>query len=619
MAKRFRLLRTLLVRLKRRLGYGPRQPRARRGATGQAIDAFASSLTHVPPGDPSDADYLALLALKDGRYRHPVFVDHVGYAPPPNDVVFVGVCNDKYAPGLEALVLSLLRLYPAMQCRFVVYHDGELSSFNQERLLGLYPRFDFQQRETSRYQVSFGDHGNHKRVGLLGYLSLEALEIEGASHVVILDTDLLVLGDISPLWTGERPKAVPNIGAKPIGVVAASFGKVIINSGVLAFPASTLGPAAVRRRDEVLARLSEVTDIDIERFADQRFWNVFLADQDIELLPQNFNCVKTLVCDYFPEEMGRISVLHLTGPKPWFSFINEKLVAPEERVKARKAGQRWPVAFGLWEDAYTRNLLASRLGSFRRDMTPTFERLRNSLAGRPVALIGNGPSINKTDLGAFDQFEKVVFNWFVNHEGWDSFKPDHLVVASHMLFGGWHTANPELPAKYLEALLKHRHRPRLWFPYYFKAYIEKLAELESFEIGYLFFEKPFKQPVAKRGNVEMDITRPLVDSNTGVITAGMPLAVLLGARDIVLAGCDSNYTSTQGSYFYPSAQHASATTREESLTNTWVAGGEGLYGYSVALEALRNLDVRLHDATIDGSLHMLPKISLKDARALALR
>jgi len=117
--------------------------------------------------------------------------------------------------------------------------------------------------------------------------------------------------------------------------------------------------------------------------------------------------------------------------------------------------------------------------------------------------------------------------------------------------------------------------------------------------------------------VELDLEKPLIDSNTGVITAGMPLAVLMGAKNIVLAGCDSNYTSTQGSYFYASDKHVSATTRAATLTATWAAGGEGLYGYSVALRALRERGIELFDATIDGKLDMLPKLSIEQVRKLA--
>src|SRR5690606_10023483 len=156
--------------------------------------------------------------------------------------VFAAVCNDKYAPGLEALILSMLAVYPGLRCKFVVYHDSALSEFNRRRLLDLYPHFDFRARSTDRFNVALGEHGNHKRVGLLGYLSLEALEIQGASHVVILDSDLLVLGDISPLWSGAKIKAVPDIGAKPFGIVSAKTGKLVINSGVLSFPANELGP-----------------------------------------------------------------------------------------------------------------------------------------------------------------------------------------------------------------------------------------------------------------------------------------------------------------------------------------------------------------------------------------
>jgi len=586
--------------------------------SGIKLDAYAAGLAKAPEVRGHNTEQLAVRALAQGRYRHPHFVAHTAYLPPPADVVFVSVCNDKYAPGLEALVLSLRDQYPGLSNRYIVYHDGRLSEFNQKRLKRIYPQFEFAERATDRFKVVLGSFRNHKRVGLLGYLSLEAIEIEDASYVVILDVDLFVVGDISPLWQGDKVKAVPDIGARPFCVVSALSGRPIINSGVLSLPRSARGPEATRRRDAVLAELAGHADLDIQRFADQRFWNVFFSAEQVELLPQNFNCVKSLLAGAFKDRVGMVSIIHLTGSKPWYEFVNESLLTPEEKEEEQVTDAERTV-FSLWHQEYRRNLLADRLAAYRADCSADHVALAGRCKGKPVALIGNGPSIARTDLSAFDGFEKFVFNWFVNHEGWDTVRPDHLVVASHMIFGGWHTPQPKLPAEFLSALVAHAHRPRLWFPYYFKTYIETVPELAPYEIGYFFFEKPFKQRVGRAGRVQLSLSEPLVDCNSGVITAGMPIAVHLGAEHIVLVGCDSNYTSTQGSYFYSSERHASATTRPESLLATWSEAGEGFYAYSVAHKALDDRGVRLVDATLDGKLTMLPKVSLAEVRTMTER
>jgi hypothetical protein len=587
--------------------------------SGLRLDSYAATLARAAVVRGNTTEQLASRALAEGRYRHPHFVAHIEHLPPSADVVFVSVCNDKYAPGLEALVLSLRKQYPGLTNRYVVYHDGTLSEFNQQRLTRIYPQFEFAERATDRFKVVLGSFRNHRRVGLLGYLSLEAIEIEDASHVVILDVDLFVVGDISPLWQGDKIKAVPDIGARPFCVVSGLTGRPIINSGVLSLPRSARGPDATERRDAILAELAQHADPDILRFADQRFWNIFFGEREIELLPQNFNCVKSLLTGAFKDRTGLVSIIHLTGSKPWYEFINESLLTPGEKDEENVTDAERGI-FLLWHQDYRRNLLASRLAAYREDCTADHAGLAGRCAEKkPVALIGNGPSISRTDLDAFDGFEKFVFNWFVNHEDWDKVAPDHLVIASHMIFGGWHTPRPKLPPEYLDALLAHSHRPRLWFPYYFKAYVDGIPELQPYEISYFFFEKPFKQRVGRTGRVELSLSEPLVDCNTGVITAGMPIAVLLGARDIVLVGCDSNYASTQGTYFYAADRHASATTRKESLLATWSADGEGFYAYAVAQKALEQRGIRLADATLDGNLTMLPKLSLAEVRAMTAR
>jgi lipopolysaccharide biosynthesis glycosyltransferase len=562
-------------------------------------------------------DKLAFRAWAEGRYLHPRFVYHIHHEAPPAGVAFVSVCNDKYAPGLEALILSLLDQYPGLTHRYIVYHDGNLSPFVQERLHSLYAGFEFEQRDPTKYNVALGNAPNHKRVGLLGYLSLEALGLTDVSRVVILDTDLIVLGDISPLWQGDRIKAVPDIGVKPFGIVSAKTKRPVVNSGVLSLPGQMLGASSITKRDRTLEALATNDDKDIERFADQRFWNVFLSDEDVELLPQNFNCVKALVTTSFPHEISNVSVLHLTGPKPWYLFLNDDLLSEDDRQSYKRAKGRFREVFAIWERKYRSTLLRHRLIAFRNDQAETLGKLRNGLNGRPIALIGNGPSIQKTDLMAFSGFEKVVFNWFIHHPDWDKVKPDHLVVASHMLFGGWNTPRPELPPEYLQGLTRQSHKPRLWFAYYFKSYIESLPELKGYAISYFFFEKPFKRKVSHTARIETNLENPLTDCNTGVLTVGVPLALHRGSRRIVLVGCDSNYTSTQGTYFYAADQHKSKTTRADTLLKTWARGGEGAYGYQVAQRQLASLGVEFMDATLGGSLDMLPKVTLDQVRAFA--
>lgn len=566
------------------------------------------------PGSSLASHPEAEIALAEGRFRRPVFIDHTEYQAPAEDVVFATVCTDKFAPGLEALILSLVQVYPGMANRFVVYHDGRLSPFVQERLRQIYPGFEFEQHDPGQYQVALGDADNHRRIGLLGYLSLKALEITGASYVVILDSDLLVLGDVSPLWTLGTIAVVPDAGQRPFASISRATGRAVINSGVISIPRHELGDP--ERVAAVLARVGEEQDPDIAKFADQKFWNLYFADRDVTLLPQNFNTIKNLVRIFYPEEMGAISVLHLTGAKPWIPLLHPSLVSEDDRTSYRDQKGNLAPVFRVWSERYRRLLLANRVAAFQRDCGDELDALEGLSAGRPLVLIGNGPSLSDTDLSAFEGYHKVAFNWFVNHSDFDEIAVDDLILPSHMLFGGWGTPEPKLPEAYLRALTAHAHRPRLWASYYFKPYLDSLPELAGYEKRYFLFENPLRRRIADTGVPGLDLRKPLTDANTGVLTAGVPLARHLGAKDIVLVGCDSNYASARGSYFYSAGEHHSASTDETELVKTWAAGGEGPFGYRVTGEALAEEGIRLRDATLGGSLE-LARIDLAGVRQLA--
>jgi lipopolysaccharide biosynthesis glycosyltransferase len=538
--------------------------------------------------------------------------------PPPPGVAFVTVVNDKYAPGLEALVLSLLRQYPDFAADIVVFHDESLSAFSMDRLNGMYSHFRFLERDTATYDVGqIGESVNHKRVGLLGYLSLEAFTLDEYHRVIVIDADTIIVNDISRLWTGDRIQVVVDHGVLPFGLIAGSLGRPVINSGMISLPPSELGAEAHQRAMTVLPRILDLVDPLLDNFADQKFWNLYLADRDVEFLPVNYNTNKNLIDRYHSDLLADVAVLHMTGPKPWYDYSDQDLVTEDDKERLRKVKAVSKLTFATWNHTHLSALTAARRNSFDVDCGPDLEALRGSMAGRPAVLIGNGPSLQKTDLSVFDGYQKLVFNWFVHHADFDTIAPDHLVLASHMFFGGWHTARPAWPAGFLDALTQHQHKPRIWTSYYFKSLVEQTPELKDYPVSYFLFEKPLKSPVSRRGSVELDLTLPLIDASTGVLTAGVPIALHLGAETMVLVGCDANYTSTAGSYFYADGKHTSRTTEASQLIGTWGETGSGQYGYQRTAEELAVGGRRLLDATVGGSLTVLEKIALADVPALA--
>ncbi|MFI7585658.1 glycosyltransferase [Spongisporangium articulatum] len=536
---------------------------------------------------------------------------------PPPGVAFVTVTNDKYAPGVEALVLSLQRQYPGMTNDVVVFHDESLSELSRGRLRRIHPQVRFEARSTRRYDVGqIGDSLNHRRVGLLGYLSIECLALDEYERVILLDADTVVLGDLSRLWRGDAICAVPDHGLLPFGMVAGVTGRPVINSGMLSFPRHELGAAALSAALELLPRMHEPVDLMLDNFADQKFWNLYLAHREVDFVPVNYNANRALVDKHFPDVLPDVALLHMTGPKPWYVFSDQNLVRSDERERLAKVQPAGRASFALWNQLYLGGITRSRINSFHAECGPDLADLAGTAAGRPAVLIGNGPSLQVTDLTPFEGFEKFAFNWFVHHDRFDEIRPDHLVLASHMFYGGWHTTRPAFPAEFLTVLTAHEHRPRLWTSYYFKDLVEATPELSGYDVSYFLFEKPFKVPVGRRGEVGLDLLAPLTDANTGVLTAGVPIALHLGSRDLVLVGCDSDYSSASGSYFYAAESHTSRTTDEGQLVRTWAAGGPGQHGYARYAEELSTRGVTLRDATVGGKLTVLPRIELADVASL---
>ncbi len=210
---------------------------------------------------------------------------------------------------------------------------------------------------------------------------------------------------------------------------------------------------------------------------------------------------------------------------------------------------------------------------------------------------------------------KIAFNWFPNHSNFDDIAVEHLMVMSHMFFGGWHTTDPAFPDGYLDTLTRRRHRPTLWFPYYFEPLIARTEELSDFEVRYLLLEKPFKQFAEQLGYLRTDLTRFLSDARTGVLTAGLPLAIHLGCRDVVLVGCDASYGVNDGNdYFYDAELHTSRSTTTSSLHTAWLAGGAAHACYRAAVREAADRRVTFTDATIDGLLQEVPKRDIPGLR-----
>ena len=538
---------------------------------------------------------------------------------PGKDIAFLTVGNDKFVPGLEAMLRSFVEVYPDLESDVYVFNDGTLNEFCQQRLRRIYPNLHFRVPDMDWFDSVPQVSDNHKRIGKLGYMNIYGLTLEGYSRVILLDSDIIIYDDISALWEGDDFIVCLDAGDREYAVKSEYTGQFVFNSGVVSIPGHALGSESFEAIKKLVHETASVELCHIiDRFADQKVWNIFLKDKAPKYAPANYNCNIKYVIKSLNGQVDGLSIVHFAGPKPWNdkTFIHEDFITPvtSKAVQYHK----------LWIDKYRSLTFKGRLREYHdwagENLRRTPVKPDSLFEGRKLCvMIGNGPSIEVTDLEMIKDYERFAFNWFLLHDRFDEIKPDHLVLASHMFFGGWYTQNPQFPPGYLERLLTAKHRPVLWTSFYFRELFESLNLHKEFEVNYVLFEKPFKRFIDKVGRFVPDIDGFLDDGRTGVISAAIPAALGMGFETVVLVGCDSNYNQagTTSKYFYDQSEHTSLETNEASLTSTWTDDGRGQFVYRMVSEALKARGVDFIDCTVNGAIRYVEKRDLEFFRRTA--
>lgn len=231
-------------------------------------------------------------------------------------------------------------------------------------------------------------------------------------------------------------------------------------------------------------------------------------------------------------------------------------------------------------------------------------------AGRRAFIIGNGPSINGQDLTLLQNEITFVTNWFVNHPRFTEINPAYYCVSSHEMFGGWNNPAPSANPDWLKAMTALAGRSHKIFSFRFKDYIDSSRIFPAGECDYLLFDRP-KQLVDARGDINLDLSQPMDDGYTGIITFCLPLALHLGIREIYLIGCDCDYglatPDAPKKYFYDYSRHTTSTTKYDSLKRIWADDGPIFQAYQVVAERFAAAGARIVNCTAGGRLEVFPR------------
>jgi lipopolysaccharide biosynthesis glycosyltransferase len=391
---------------------------------------------------------------------------------PGPEVAFLTVANSRFYRGLEALLLSLVATYPDLSSPFIIVHDGTIGRFLQRRLISIYPSLDFFAPLPSWADSLPKDTSNRQRIGIMGYLNTFAFSLRGYRRVVVLDADLLVTGALDPLWAeGDAFRAVPDCGDRPWCPVSRYTRRPVLNSGVISIPGSSLTPESQHQIDALIRNAGQSVCCFLDRFADQKIWNLFLSDQPIELLPINLNCNVKYIVQYLGGCAEGLSVLHFAGPKPWLTWpwVDPDL---DQRVSQAVTDHL------LWNRYYRQQLITWRYNLFLKSF---------GLCG----LLPTG---------------SMFFAIHPDEFGCDHVQADqsrHLLLSDHGLWGQDWPDQCCWPDGWLQSL--HKASPlMIWAPFEWEPALRDLPLPSGVDWHWLLIEAPFSPSLAEGADLIAD-------------------------------------------------------------------------------------------------------------------
>jgi len=299
----------------------------------------------------------------------------------------------------------------------------------------------------------------------------------------------------------------------------------------------------------------------------------------------------------------------------WLDRLEEK-PSPSPRPPAPAENEEFDKLKRIRKDAQKRQ-------SLRRAFiaSPEYKHIvsqRGRYKGRRAFIIGNGPSIKDQDLVPLKDEITFVTNWFVNHPEFRQINPSYICVSSHEMFGGWNTPEPQLNLDWYTKLTALGGEVRKVFSHRFAPYIKEKGLFDPGEVDYLLFDRP-KEQVDIAQDINVDVSRPMLDGYTGVITFCLPLAHHLGISEIYLLGCDCDYglkTETdERQYFYDRAQHTSTETKSSSLLRVWADDGPGFEAYEMVKTRFDADGIPIVNLTAGGRLNIFPRANYERTMA----
>lgn len=226
------------------------------------------------------------------------------------------VCNDQFLPGALCLIQSFLQSNKWFSGDIIINYSEKhspLSENSRAALSKLSPLVKFNVINDREYTKVFNRflllwRGTSRERFLPSLFTYEVFElVENYDQALFLDSDMLVIGDISHIFNLNHPIVVtPDAGEYDLNRTYSSF-----NGGFLLISNSIQG----KKTKSQLLQLSEKTSN--HHYADQSILNDYFK-KSARYLNSQYNCLKRC----FPDELFStfdkdIKIIHYVGAKPW--------------------------------------------------------------------------------------------------------------------------------------------------------------------------------------------------------------------------------------------------------------------------------------------------------------
>ncbi|MCF6150428.1 MAG: hypothetical protein E3K37_17470 [Candidatus Kuenenia sp.] len=247
------------------------------------------------------------------------------------------------------------------------------------------------------------------------------------------------------------------------------------------------------------------------------------------------------------------------------------------------------------------------------------ERLRDFYKlheGKSCWIIGNGPSINQTNLLMLKGSASVTFavNAFIAHKNFEQLLPTYYVATNPRLMRSDFLKDdliPKLRENDITCFLNCEAKPIIGDPYDNLYYIETTESPLIVDAGY-----------------NLDITKRLHGTRVSVvIQAVIPIAVYMGFKQIFLVGCDNDYKdlSMEKAHFYGTAEHYPNllklnNTAKELYPSYFIKKEitaiqnslDGNEEFSIVDREVKKLGVKIYNCTKGGKLEVFPRLRFED-------